>query len=115
MRTTMLFCVALLTLSRPAMAQDNTPQQSPSVTPEAQAEQKKIAEARAVTERALARQRVTDRRNNMLWERWTYAVCIGCGWVPRHLRVVHTYPLRVLAGIPAADDDVRERSGRLPI
>lgn len=114
MRIVIMVCAAILISSTPSGAQDGAVGTSPSAKPEAQENERKSAEIKAATDRARARQRVTDQRNNALWERWIYAVCIGCGWVPRDVRIVHTHPLRVLAGIPAADDDARERGGRPP-
>lgn len=57
------------------------------------------------------RQEASDRRTSRLWERWIYAVCIGCGPLPGRFRAVYTNPGRVLAGIAAADDDERARRG----
>ena len=50
---------------------------------------------------------MSDAKNADLWTRWTYAVCIGCGPIAGKVRTVYTTPARVLAGIPAAEDDAR--------
>ena len=106
------FCIIFLSLYCSAFAQDSGSNPPQVETKEKQAEKRKADETQALMEQARARQRATDQRINAMWERWTYAICIGCGWVPRNVRIVHTYPLRVLAGIPAAVDDARERGPR---
>lgn len=93
---------ALLLLGGSASAQET----QPAPTSDAKAQ-----EVKTFIERARIRQRTIDRRNTDLWQRWTYAVCIGCGGsAPGPHRMVYTTPGRVLAGIPAADDDARARS-----
>ncbi|GJE27213.1 hypothetical protein [Methylobacterium organophilum] len=106
--TTVLFFAAF---ARPSLAQD--PQDAPSVTPEQRrsVSDERAAEIRAVLAQARKRQESVDRQNTDLWARWTHAVCIGCDPTPKGLRIVHTYPHRVLKGIPAAEDDRRERLG----
>ena len=115
MRINLIVFAALLSFGGPAVAQDTTSEPSAPSTQDAQTEEekRKSAELNVLIERARARQRAADQRSSMLWERWTYAVCLGCGPAPSNVRVVHTHPLRVLSGIPAADDDARER-GRRP-
>ncbi len=77
------------------------------------ASDEKAAELKVFIERARQRQQVVDRHNTDLWRRWTYAVCVGCGGVtPGGYPSVFTTPARVLAGIPAAEDDARARRGR---
>jgi hypothetical protein len=71
----------------------------------------KARETKQALERARERQKALDQHNSDLWGRWTYAVCVGCGWTPKNVRIVHTNPSRVLIGIPAADDDARDRAG----
>ncbi|MFC5552898.1 hypothetical protein [Methylobacterium iners] len=67
----------------------------------------KAAEIKRLIEAGQARQRATDARNTFIWKRWDYAVCIGCGPMPKTFRIVHTTPSRVLAGFLAANDDQR--------
>ncbi|KQT46787.1 hypothetical protein ASG52_13890 [Methylobacterium sp. Leaf456] len=95
----------------PAFAQGG--QDAPSVTPQQResVSNEKAKQIRILIAEARKRQQAVDRRNTDLWVRWTYAVCIGCGPTPKSLRIVHTYPLRVLTGTPAAMDDARERRG----
>lgn len=95
----------------PAWAQND---EAPSgVTPEQRAlvSDERAAQVRAVMATARKRQVAIDRQNTDLWSRWTHAVCLGCTPTPRGLRIVHTHPMRVLSGIPAARDDARERRG----
>lgn len=68
------------------------------------------AQTNALIEAGRRRQNAANARTTRLWTRWVYAVCIGCLiGEPRVIRIVHTSPVRVLAGIPAADDDAREQ------
>lgn len=77
------------------------------------ASDEKAAELKVFIDKARQRQRAVDRHNTALWRRWTYAVCIGCGGAgPGPYPSVFTTPARVLAGIPAAEDDARARRGR---
>lgn len=95
----------------PAWAQND---EAPSVvTPEQRAlvSDERAAQVRAVMATARKRQEAIDRQNTDLWARWTHAVCRGCTPTPKGLRLVHTHPMRVLSGIPAALDDARERRG----
>ena len=56
-------------------------------------------------------QRARDRAADELMARWEFAVCVGCNASLKPFRRVWTNPLRVLAGIPALEDD--KRRGRL--
>ena len=109
MRLILGLFAGLSILSSPCGAQPG--QNQPSVTArqrEAVGEER-AAEVRAAIAEARRRQDRIDRENTDLWLRWTYAVCIGCGPMPRTFRPVHTHPLRVLSGVPAALDDERDR------
>lgn len=68
------------------------------------------AETRRLIRLGQARQQAVDARNTRIWKRWDYAVCIGCGPMPKLLRIVYTTPARVLAGFLAADDDAARGS-----
>lgn len=69
----------------------------------------KTRELKARIEAGRKKQEAANAKTTGLWTRWTYAVCIGCGvGEPKNMHVVHTTPARVLAGIPAAEDDARE-------
>lgn len=108
----MRICIAALLLLMalvPATAQPSD--QAPPAPQQRQnpASDEKAAETKTLAEAGRKRQDAENARTTKLWARWTYAVCIGCSLgEPRHIRVVHTTPARVLAGIPAAQDDVRE-------
>lgn len=111
MRDLVLSIGVLAAASAPCFAQSG---QSPSiVTPEQRraVSNEKAAEVKTNLDVAKKRQIALDSRTTDLWVRWTHAVCIGCGPTPNRLRIVHTYPRRVLQGIPAALDDMRERRG----
>lgn len=54
------------------------------------------------------KQRTRDRASNDLMTRWDFAICIGCNTFAKPFRRVWTNPLRVLAGIPATEDDKRQ-------
>ena len=118
-----VFIVSYGLLSIPVAFAQGKPQPRPLQAPGTQApgtqapgtsatSEEKAAETRKWVEIGQQRQRAVDARNTKLWERWTLAICIGCGPLPVKYRVVYTTPARVLAGIPAADDDAR-RSSRL--
>ena len=62
---------------------------------------------------AQERRRARDNASNDLMTRWEFAICIGCNEFGKPFRRVWTNPLRVLAGIPALEDD--KRQGRLSI
>ena len=110
MRQLLIAAATLANIVHPALAQ-TAPHRQPTGKSSGDAtSDAKRAEISALIERAQRKQAVVDARNTQLWERWTYAVCVGCGPVPKNLRIVHTTPERVLAGIPAADDDARERA-----
>ena len=113
MRLICLFLCAVFSLGTPALSQGK-PQPRP-LTPHSSdaASDEKAAEVRQAIERGQARQRAVDERNTRIWRRWDFAVCIGCGPVPKGFRMVYTTPARVLAGFIAADDDERQRGLRL--
>ncbi|GJE15427.1 hypothetical protein [Methylobacterium marchantiae] len=104
-------CCAEPAQDRPSVAAP--PSVAPSSTVTAQQRRavsdERAAEIRAVIAEARKRQDGIDHQNTNLWLRWTYAVCLGCGPMPRAFRPVRTNPLRVLVGIPAAMDDARDR------
>lgn len=111
MRTLILISIVFIGFASPSLAQDvqlrrDAPANSPDITSD-----KKAEETKQLIAKARERQKSVDNHNSDLWGRWTYAVCIGCGWAPKSVRIVHTHPARVLMGIPAADDDARERKG----
>lgn len=99
----------------PAIAQGKL-QPKPTVSPlSGLTSDQKAAEMKRWIEIGQQRQKASDARNTKIWKRWDYAVCIGCGPVPKNVRIVYTTPSRVLAGFIAADDDARgmKRSKRL--
>lgn len=104
-----MFAAPVLMIAAPARAQEpHALDERSGSTSDA-----KAAELKVYIERARQRQRVVDRHNTELWQRWTYAVCVGCGGAgPGPHPSVFTTPARVLAGIPAAEDDARARRGR---
>ncbi|WP_147077550.1 hypothetical protein [Methylobacterium haplocladii] len=75
----------------------------------------RAAEIRAAAREGRKRQDAINTGYRALMTRWSLAFCIGCEARPYRGRILHTYPLRVLAGIPALDDDARERRGRVPL
>lgn len=91
----------------PALSQDTS--EHPFITKEQResVSDKRAEEIKKAIEAARKRQDGVDRRNTKLWERWTFAVCIGCNPAPAGLKVVYTNPHRVLVGIPAGLDDER--------
>ncbi|GJE57852.1 MULTISPECIES: hypothetical protein [Methylobacterium] len=97
------------------LAQDDRP--PPSVTPEQReaVSDKRAAEIKAVLREGRKRQDAIDASYRALMARWSLAVCIGCEPAGRRPRILHTYPLRVLAGFSAVEDDARERRGRIPL
>ncbi len=96
----------------PAAAQDGVRTPPAPGRPADATSDERAAEIRNAIKRAQVRQRTVEARNTRIWRRWDYAVCIGCGPVPKGLRIVHTTPARVLAGHLAADDDAAPRSVR---
>lgn len=113
MRIICLFLCAVFGLGTPAFSQGK-PQPRPSAPPSSDAtSDDKAAETRRLIELGQARQRGVDARNTRIWRRWDFAVCIGCGPMPKGFRMVYTTPARVLAGFIAADDDERQRGLRL--
>ncbi|MCJ2038793.1 hypothetical protein MKK55_07465 [Methylobacterium sp. J-059] len=111
MRAGLLIFAGMIVAASPTSAQEI---QKPSVTDQQRKSvgDEKAAEIRALIEKARIRQQGVDRQNENLWARWTYAVCIGCGPVSGKIRMVRTNPLRVLMGIPAAEDDARGERGK---
>jgi len=111
-----IICSALsiaLSFCSPAFSQGK-PQPRPTISPSSAAtSDEKAAETRRAIELGQARQRAADERNTRIWRRWDFAVCIGCGPMPKGFRSVYTTPARVLAGFIAADDDDRQRGLRL--
>lgn len=107
--------VLLIGTAAPCLAQDDRPPSS--VTPEQReaVSDRKAAEIRAASRKAERRQDAIDASYRALMARWALAVCIGCEPRARTVRILHTYPLRVLAGYAAAEDDARERRGRVPL
>ncbi|MCJ2012757.1 hypothetical protein [Methylobacterium sp. J-076] len=109
MRPLIIASMLLTAAAMPACAQDKNP--SPAVT-EQQPDPSSDSKQAEIKERIEAGRKKQDAFNAKamgLWTRWTYAVCIGCGvGEPKNTRIVHTTPSRVLAGIPAAEDDARE-------
>jgi hypothetical protein len=99
----------------PCLAQDDKP--SSSVTPEQReaVSDERAAEIRAQLREGRKRQDAINASYRALMTRWSLAFCIGCEARPYKGRILHTYPLRVLAGIPATEDDARERRGRVPL
>ena len=73
------------------------PRPAQSKIPGATSEEK-AAEVRRQIEVAQVRQREVDEHNTRIWKRWDYAVCIGCGPMPKTFRIDYTTPERVLAG-----------------
>lgn len=110
MRVFTLSCGIVLMSMAPALSQEPSRKSPASPAPGA-ASDEKAAEVRRAIQRGQARQRVADLRNTRIWQRWGYAVCVGCGPLPSDCRRVYTTPGRVLAGFIAADDDAR-RTGR---
>jgi hypothetical protein len=109
MRPSLAALLLLLVAVLPAAAQPSDQRQVEPQQQQNPASDEQAAETKKLIEAGRKRQESENARTLKLWERWTYAVCIGCGaGEPKHVRVVHTTPERVLAGIPAAQDDARE-------
>ena len=111
MRQPILILIACVGVSSPALAQHTQPRRDAIEAKTDPGSDAKAEETRQNIAKARERQKVIDKQRSDLWGRWAYAVCIGCGWTPKNVRVVHTNPSRVLMGIPAAEDDARERAG----
>lgn len=71
-------------------------------------DEQKQTELSEAIRRGQERQQARDRATDELFERWQFAVCVGCNVVNKPFRRVWTNPLRVLAGIPASEDDKRQ-------
>jgi len=109
MRPTFIATVLLLTAGLPASVQASSPMPRTAEQQQDPTSDAKQAELKVRIEAGQKKQDAANARTMGLWTRWTYAVCIGCGvGEPKNLRIVHTTPERVLAGIPAAEDDARE-------
>ncbi|WP_267428488.1 hypothetical protein [Methylobacterium sp. GC_Met_2] len=103
--------VALAGLTTSALAQHPQPRRESTETKSEINSDAKAQETKQLVEQAKERQKAVDQHNSNLWKRWIYAVCVRCSWTPKNVRIVHTNPSRVLIGIPAAEDDARERAG----
>ena len=109
MRPLFLASLLLLTAVLRAAAQDAPPSPPPVGEQRDATSDAKHAELKARIEAGRKKHEAANAKTTGLWTRWSYAVCIGCGLgEPKTIRVVHTTPARVLAGIPAAEDDARE-------
>ena len=107
MRIAAPLVIVLCALVLPAQGQGKLqPRPAQSEIPGATSEEK-AAEVRRMIEMGRAKQEAVDAHNTRIWKRWDYAVCIGCGPMPKKFRIVYTTPGRVLAGVLAADDDDR--------
>ncbi len=105
MRIVASLVIALCAHASPVLAQGK-PQPRPAQSEiHGATSDEKAAEVRRLIEVAQVRQRGVDEHNTRIWKRWDYAVCIGCGPMPKKFRIVYTTPERVLAGVLAADDD----------
>ena len=105
MRIVASLVIALCAQASAVLAQGRPqPRPAQSEIPGATSDEK-AAEVRRLIEVAQVRQRGVDEHNTRIWKRWDYAVCIGCGPMPKKFRIVYTTPERVLAGHLAADDD----------
>ena len=115
MRSSVVAVVLLLGTALSCHAQDDKPPSS--VTPEQRdaVSDRKAAEVKAASRVGRKRQDAIDASYRTLMARWAVAVCIGREPVAHRGRILHTYPLRVLAGFSAAEDDARERRGRVPL
>ena len=111
MRLSILILMMLSSLTISAAAQPSRPARDPVQTKTDINSDAKAEETKRLIEQARERQKAVDQHNSNLWERWTYAVCVGCGWTPKNVRIMHTNPSRVLIGIPAAEEDAREHTG----
>jgi len=109
MRPLLVAGILLSTVALPAFAQDSVGSQVATEQRQDPTSDAAHAEVKARIEAGRKKQDAASSKTMGLWTRWTYAVCIGCGvGEPRNIRVVHTTPARVLAGISAAEDDARE-------
>lgn len=92
----------------PAALAQGKPQPRPPQPPDQSlTSDEQAAKVKEWIDLAQKRQAAVDARNTKLWERWNLAVCIGCGPLLVKYRAVYTTPGRVLAGIPAGEDDAR--------
>ena len=110
MRHFLIAALLLGPMTLPAAAQNtNHRQPRPEQTQDPTSDAKR-AEINAQIEAGRKRQEASDAKTTDLWSRWTYAVCLGCGPIAGKVRTVYTTPARVLAGIPAAEDDARAQA-----
>jgi hypothetical protein len=113
MRITHAIPLIVFGISTPAFSQGKL-QPRPAIPPSSSlSSDEKTAEIRRAIQEGQARQKATDARNERVWRRWDYAVCVGCGPMPKKFRIVYTTPARVLAGFIAADDDEIRKARRL--
>ncbi|MCJ2123139.1 hypothetical protein [Methylobacterium sp. J-077] len=110
MRTVILISLLICDFSFPAVAQHAQPRRDNRGISSDINSDEKAEETRKFNAKAKERQRSLNNQNKNLWDRWIYAVCLGRTWAPKNVRIVHTHPSRVLMGIPAAEDDARERA-----
>jgi hypothetical protein len=111
MRSSFIACLLLVAATLPTAAQSSGKPRSEADRREEITSDATYEKTKALAEAGRKRQAAENARTLDLWTRWIYAVCIGCGVAePKNIRVVHTTPARVLAGIPAAEDDARERA-----
>ena len=111
MRVFILILVGIIGSASPVFAQHTQPREETSANKVDITSDEKALEVKQLIAKAQERQKAVDRHNSGLWDRWVYAVCLGCGWAPKNVRIMHTNPSRVLMGISAAEDDARERRG----
>ena len=105
MRICIVVLAGTIIASSPCRAETETSPSSVSPEQRRAVSDERAAETRRMIEAARQRQTTLDRQNTDLWTRWIYAVCIGCDAMRARVKVVHTNPSRVLAGVPAALDD----------
>ena len=108
MRTLILISIVFIGFVSPVLAQHTQPRGDASGSKVDIISDEKALEVKQLIAKAKERQKAVDRHNSGLWDRWVYADCLGCGRVPKNVRIMHTNPSRVLIGIPAAEDDARE-------
>ena len=109
MHRSFLLALVLSFAASPSLSQGSPPGSSITKEQREAVSDARAAETKRLIAKARKQQALIDQRNTDLWARWTFAVCIGCSPRAKGLRIVQTNPLRVLAGIPAAEDDARQR------
>ena len=110
MRYFVIAALLLVPTTLPALAQNTNHRQPRPDRVKDPTSDAKRSEISAAIEAGQKRQAALNAKNTDLWARWTYAVCIGCGPIVGKVRIVYTTPARVLAGIPAAEDDARNKA-----